>query len=113
MQPYYSKVLILALLPVLIIIVSVVFWASAALIKRRKEYMNVQLVSTIIIVLLLIHPNVIKTMTALFSCTEIDNDEWWLTDELDIRCWDNEHIWYVTRVSVPALLLWGVGIPCV
>ena len=88
MHPYYSKAVIVSLLPFLVILVSIIFWTVVALLRKRKDYVNRQMVSTIIIVLLLIHPTVVKTMIALFSCTEINPNEWWLTDEQDIRCWN-------------------------
>ena len=50
-------------------------------------------------------------MIALFSCTEIEENKWWITDELDIRCWDDEHMWYLVHVSIPALIVWGLSVP--
>ena len=52
-------------------------------------------------------------MIALFSCEEIEDNEWWLSDELDLECWNDEHIWYILRISIPSLLLWGLGFPAV
>ena len=74
--------------------------------------MSGELVSTVIVVLFLIHPTVVKVMLSVFSCTRIEED-WWLTDELNIRCWDDEHVSYGLRVALPALLGWGIGMPVV
>ena len=71
----------MALLPFIAIILSLIYWAIAALVRKRISYLKQQLVSTTIIVMSLIHPGLVKTMISLFSCTEIDSGEWWLTDE--------------------------------
>ena len=89
------------------------FWSVMAIIRKRKEYLSHQLVSTIIVVLFLIHPQIVKTMIALFSCTEIEKNDWWLQDEQDLRCWDQTHVLYILRISIPALIVWGLGVPCV
>ena len=67
--------------------------------------------STIIVVLFLVHPIVVKSIFALFACTEIEKDEWWLIEQMDLRCWDNDHIWYILTIFLPAVILWGFGIP--
>ena len=63
-------------MPFLVIILSALFWALIAVIKKRREYLTKYLVSTIIIVLFLIHPNIVRAMLSLFSCTEIEGDQW-------------------------------------
>ena len=103
----------ISVLPFVLLFLSTAFWSIVACIRKRKDYLKRELVTTWITVMFLIHPNVVKTTIALLSCTEIDTNEWWLTDEQNIRCWDDEHIWFVTRISLPALLIWGLGIPCI
>ena len=84
-HPYYVKLVLTSLFPIVVIFVSTSIWGIVALVRKRKEYLTQHLVSTIVVVLFVIHPNIVKTSIALFSCTEIDEDEWWLMDEQDIR----------------------------
>ncbi len=44
-----------------------------------------------IIIIIVIHTNVVKTMFSTFACEEIEDGEFWLQDDLSIRCWDSEH----------------------
>ena len=90
----------------------ILFWSILSLIKRSMRYMTGELVSSIIVVLFMIHPNVVKNMLTIFSCTQIEG-EWWLIDEQNIQCWDSEHVKYVVRLALPALIGWGIGMPAV
>jgi len=50
-------------------------------------------------------------MTSAFACTEIDSSEYWLVQDLDIRCWNSEHSVYASGLALPGLILWGIGLP--
>ena len=58
----------------------------------------------------LIHPNIIKTIFVSFSCEKIDDD---LLLEIDMsqQCWTGDHLMYVLTVSLPSLIIWGIGMP--
>ena len=59
----------------------------------------------------LLHPNIVKTTFAVFSCMEIDDGEFWLLDDLDIRCWQGDHTKFAISVALPGVIAWGIGIP--
>ena len=50
-------------------------------------------------------------MLSAFSCREIDEGEYWLIENLDIRCWADEHAFYTMFVALPGLLAWGIITP--
>ncbi|CAG9330614.1 unnamed protein product [Blepharisma stoltei] len=110
-QVYFSKLVIMSIIPIIIAIISVLFWGSVAIYKKTLTSFKNDLTSTIVILLFLYHPNLVKSMFAMFSCREIEEGEYWLIDNLDIRCWDDRHIFYSVTVAAPSILVWGIGIP--
>lgn len=47
----------------------------------------------------------------MFSCKEIADGEYWLVENLEIRCWDSKHFFFAIFVALPGIVVWGVGIP--
>jgi hypothetical protein len=58
-----------------------------------------------------VHPNIVKMNFAVFSCQAIQSGEYWLIDNLDIRCWDTTHVAYSVCVALPCIIVWGIGVP--
>ncbi|CAG9330612.1 unnamed protein product [Blepharisma stoltei] len=112
-QVYFNKLIIMSIIPTIIALVSIIFWGSVAIYKKTLKSFKNDLISTIVILLFLFHPNLVKSMFAVFSCREIDAGEYWLVQDLDIRCWDNRHVFYSLAVAVPSIIVWGIGIPTV
>jgi hypothetical protein len=67
--------------------------------------------STIVVLIFLVHPSLTQSMFAVFSCTELDNGETWLVTNCDIKCWDPTHTQYALTVALPFLLVFSIGIP--
>lgn len=57
------------------------------------------------------HPQIVQATFSMFSCLEIDSGEFWLLEDLEIRCWDGDHTFYTLAVALPGILAWGIGIP--
>ena len=73
--------------------------------------MKNELVASIIIVMFLFHPQILRYMLSAFACQEIDSNEYWLISNLDILCWHGEHSFYTLYVAFPGLVLWGLFAP--
>mmetsp|Transcript_4575 Transcript_4575/g.614 ORF Transcript_4575/g.614 Transcript_4575/m.614 type:complete len:147 (-) Transcript_4575:394-834(-) len=71
------------------------------------------MVATIVILLFLAHPNIVKFSFGIFSCEELDSGEWWMVDDLNVKCWDDTHIFFCLAVALPSIVIWGIGIPTV
>jgi hypothetical protein len=69
-----------------------------------------RVVSTIIIVLFLLHPNITLSTFMAFSCTSIDGTNR-VFDDLEILCDEDAHKILSNIIALPAFLIWGVGIP--
>ena len=53
--------------------------------------MRYELVGRIIVVMLLFHPTILRYTMSDFACQEIDSNEYWPIENLNIRCWQSEH----------------------
>ncbi|CAG9321988.1 unnamed protein product [Blepharisma stoltei] len=108
---FYQKLVVMALLPISIPIASAICWSLISLCKRTFALFMKNIVTTSIIVAFLVHPSLIKYYFSSFDCTTLDYGEVWLVDDLSLKCWDKQHVYYTTAVSLPAIILWGIGIP--
>ncbi|CAG9321940.1 unnamed protein product [Blepharisma stoltei] len=110
-EVYYQKLFIMAVIPFGIPIIAGCVWISISLLKRSFNLFKDNMATTSIISIFLMHPSLLKAYFSSFDCKELDYGKYWLADDLDLRCWNSQHIFYVTAVSVPAILLWGIGVP--
>ncbi|CAG9324278.1 unnamed protein product [Blepharisma stoltei] len=110
---YFKILIMVALIPAAMLVLSLFFWIIIKLVKTSYKTFWDDFISTGIILLFLIHPSVVRKMFASMNCTEINPGEYWLEENLDIRCWNYDHIVYVTTISLPSIILWGIILPTV
>jgi len=72
--------------------------------------MKSEFVATITIVFFLIHPSIVKTFFQVFSCRDV-HGEYWLTENLEVTCWEGDHLTYALAVALPSCIIWGIGTP--
>lgn len=65
-------------------------WLIIHLIKRR-ELIKEKVAGSIVTVFFLFLPIITKKNLSILNCFEIEQGEYWLIDDLDIRCWEDEH----------------------
>ena len=116
----FKKLLIMAFLPFIAWGFAFMVWTIAGFMRdkrihSRKEvllsiYKN-ELVTTMIILFFLVHPNIVKLMFSVFSCREIEGKDYWLIENLDTQCWDEKHTFYAFAVALPCIIVWGLGTP--
>ena len=58
----------------------------------------------------LAYPNIIQFMLYAFKCIDIDG-EMRLKADLEILCWTQVHSIYAYVIALPALIVWGLGLP--
>jgi hypothetical protein len=110
---YYTKLVINALLPIGIIIACTIIWGIISGYKYSTKYLKQELVASIIILLFLAHSSIVKSMFSTFNCMELDPGEYWLLDNLDIRCWNEKHRFFALAVSLPGIIVWVIGVPTI
>ena len=104
---YFSKLIMFALLPLVLMLCSILFWAVFYICKNRDERYKAKarIIATIIILLFLIHPSIVQLMFNSFDCMKID-DERRMTDDLNAVCWEGKHLKYILFVSIPSVIIW-------
>ncbi|TNV88036.1 hypothetical protein FGO68_gene5296 [Halteria grandinella] len=149
MRVFYSKMIMMAILPMIIIAISYVVWNIIFLFKRNRpstisvkpqsnqnpsldtslndthpsnmlthsqtlsdvsDQKTGRIVSTIIIVLFLVHPTITTIMFNAFNCQNIDGTNR-LYEDLEILCGQGQHKLYSLTIALPSIIIWGLGIP--
>jgi hypothetical protein len=108
---YFEKLEIMAAIPLIFSFAAAAFWGVHFAVKRDSGVFKKQCVATLVILFFLIHPNLIRSNFAYFSCTEILSGEFWLNENLDIRCFDHNHNSFAVSIVLPSLVTWGLLVP--
>jgi hypothetical protein len=109
---YYRKMTIIVLLPIALVLLSVLFWTIIAIKRKNMKLLTRELAATIVILFFLIHPNLVKMLFSMFSCEAVNGD-YWLTVDMAIPCWDQEHLGKVLTIGLPGVLVWVFGVPTI
>jgi hypothetical protein len=80
--------------------------APAAFPRQRYN----RFISTLIILLFLVHPMISQFMVNMFRCKDYDHDVR-LLKELEVICWQHMHQTLAFAIALPCGLVWGLGIP--
>jgi hypothetical protein len=108
---YYDRLIIFSVLPLLMSAVVLAFWLSVYYFKGRRSILRKELVATAVVLFFLVHPSLVKEYFGFLSCRRLDSTDLWLASNLDIKCFDEQHSLYAFSVALPAILIWGVGVP--
>merc|ERR1711916_260608 len=70
-------------------------------------------ITTVVVVLFLSHPTLTEQTFKLFACRQLGtgSDDWYLVQDVTIRCYTNEHYQWVLGLGLPMLFFYVVGIP--
>jgi hypothetical protein len=108
---YFQQLTIKAVMPAILAFFACLFWLVVFMFKRDSGVLKKKLVATLVVLFFFVHPNIVHDNFAMFSCTELMPGELWLNDNNDIRFYGAKHAFYSVAVSLPALIVWGVGVP--
>ena len=112
MRLFFTKLIFYAFLPLLALIISFGFWSIYYLLKRTSQFPMGRAVGTIVITLFMLHPTLVSHTLLDFRCVDVDG-ELRLFEDLEILCWSDSHSVMSYYVGIPALIVWGLGIPLV
>lgn len=107
---FFVKLLIFALLPLLIALVSWAVWSVQKCWKKLKEFEINKAIATMVISLFIIHPNIVQYMFNDFNCQDVDGTPRVQVD-LSIVCYSRVHSFWSYSIAVPSIIVWGLGIP--
>ncbi|TNV88247.1 hypothetical protein FGO68_gene13755 [Halteria grandinella] len=105
---FFVKLLIFALIPFILLAASYGFWALRTLSTHRFE--RAKAISTLVISLFIIHPNIVQYMFNDFNCKDIDGTQRVYVD-MTIVCYQRVHSFWSYTVAMPSIIVWGLGIP--
>jgi len=106
----FRKLIVMAVLPVFLAAVSCVIWVCIQCYKRYDNFPRDSLIATMVILLFLAHPTLTKYLFNIFTCMDIDG-KMYLLQQLDVKCWDYTHVFYIVTCAMPAIILWVLGVP--
>ena len=110
----YFKTVISSLMPLLILILFSLGFALIVVIKRLPITLLVRwTIIGFLVVIYFLHPTITKYGIGIFFCVELNAGEFWLQDDLSIRCWQGDHVKLAALIGVPILLVWIVGLPLI
>ncbi|CDW87604.1 UNKNOWN [Stylonychia lemnae] len=99
-----------SLLPFLLGYICFQFWLINNFIKKRICSVDRKFISSLVILLFLVHPIISQYSIFNFKCRDIDGQQR-VYDDLEILCWDKSHQFYSYFVALPSILVWGIGLP--
>jgi hypothetical protein len=101
----------MSLIPLAIILLSIICWGIVGwLTESFRKMLRIQSKATVLVAFFLIHPNLIKMIFISLSC-EIVDDDMYLEIDMSEQCWVDDHLIFVLAVSLPSLIVWGIGMP--
>ncbi|OMJ89933.1 hypothetical protein SteCoe_7822 [Stentor coeruleus] len=110
MKPFYAKIIILSILPIISGIFSCIFWLSWS-IFRITINLKEKIIGSIIVQLFIFQPSLLKFNFAVFNCMEISQGNYYLISDLNIKCWDAKHLKYALGAALPSLIVWCILAP--
>ena len=70
-----------------------IFWMTVKFLKRMK--IKNDLITTLVISNFILQPSVIDMMTRILSCQEVDQGKFYISAQLTLECYSDEHYQYV------------------
>eukprot|EP00948_MAST-09A_sp_MAST-9A-sp1_P000837 g837.t1 len=90
------------------------FWIMISRIYRgSKEARTRNLKLSTIVILMTLHPTLVKRILGFFQCTKPVIGKTYLIADVDIQCRSSTHLTLVLTLGVPALIVYTLGIPAV
>ena len=116
-----KRVIITYLLPIILSLFSTAVFITTYNIDRfwrkrlTKNYLIMQTRASVVVIIYLLFPEILRKCFSLMNCTEIDNKtfEKVLLYSPDVVCWSSEHVKYVLMSSLPGIAVWGFIVPLI
>ena len=106
------KIFFISILPIILIILfSIACLVMNKLNVKIFKEMKKSIVVSIVIVLYFLHPQLMGAGLDTFECIEIDHNRFVAKIDTNMECYSSEHTFWIVMLSLPLLLVWGIGIP--
>ena len=85
---YYVKAIFITLLPILAMAMyAPVFYLISKVKRLPIKFFYKWMTGAFAVVVFTLHPTLTKFLFGLFNCIEVDTGEYWMRENLEIRCW--------------------------
>ncbi|CAI2361643.1 unnamed protein product [Moneuplotes crassus] len=71
------------------------------------------MVVSMICIIFLFHPTLAVKSLAMFLCADVDEGDSRMKYHLEYQCYSVDHIKWICLVSIPTLIIWVIGVPCI
>lgn len=118
-----QKIVFTTVLPILLSIFMALIWflvfiflfffKKSVFHKKLYDFLFEKMRITLIILIFILYPEILRKCFSLFNCTLIDDNESTLVlvSSPNIICWAEDHKYWVMSISLPGLIFWGVLAP--
>lgn len=108
---FYIKLYAVIIYPFIIFLITAMLFCGISIYTKSAYYIKGPMVSALTILLFLAHPNVVSLLMDAFDCIEINENEYWVKNYMDIECWGKEHYNFTVFIVLPGLIIWGFMMP--
>lgn len=109
MNPFFIKLILVVIQPLIFPLVASIVWLLSNL-RSKVEHLKEKILGSISIILFWIHPFIFKFCLSAFNCKEIEGSAWLYVD-LEIECWEGDHMKYAMIFGLFGLVIWGLIVP--
>jgi hypothetical protein len=106
------KLGILATLPVIVIVISLLMWILIWLIRGVQSLLR-KLQSTAAVLLFMLHPTLTRNSFSPFACLKLESGHSYMLSDMSIECWSASHSRVIFLTALPCILVWVVALPAV
>jgi hypothetical protein len=116
-EAFYNKQIGFSILPVALVVISMFLWLFAYCIHARRygrstEYYFDRTVLTMVCILFLLYPTMVKQSLAALACEPVGGI-YYLAADLQEECFVGRHLFYVFLVCIPQIISYTIGMPVV
>lgn len=120
---FYKTQILYFFIPFMGVTAIILFWTGMYLFRgycRRSErrtkgvlrvIMRENAIVSCIVLLFFMHPTLTTRTFMMFACQEVDKDEFYLAQDLNIQCYTVEHTLWIMSIGLPAVIIFVIGIP--
>ena len=87
------KIFLIALLPLILIVLYCIIWTMMHLVfKKHFQDIKRYIIVSIIVILFLLHPALIRSGLSIFQCIKVDENDFRAKVDINMKCYSGEHI---------------------
>ena len=109
---FYLKTFAIGMLPLVYALIFLLIFLTLRLVyKQHKELFMRRVITTIIVIMYVMHPTLTRYALAIFFCLETEPGIRLLQDDVQVKCWVGEHMRLSFLIGLPLFFVMVLGIP--